>query len=81
MDAAYKPCLVNEWDRDNSALRAPWLRLGLVPDTKNNLQKVAAPVIQNCMEEFLEIKAHFELKLNGTPCAVETWSEHLSYLN
>lgn len=72
---------MNGWDGDNAALRAPWPRLGLVPETKNSLQKVATPVIQHCMEEFLEIKAHSELRLNGTPCAVETWSEQLSYLN
>lgn len=62
----------------------PGPRLGLVPETKNNLQKVATPFIQHCVEEFLEIKTHSELRLNGTTYAVgtmETRSEHLSYLN
>lgn len=72
---------MNGQDRENAALTAPWPRLGLVPETKKNLQKMATPVIWHCMEEFLEIKAHSEFRLHGTPCAVETWSEQLSYLN
>lgn len=78
MDAAY---IAIGWDSDNAALSAPQPRLVLVPGDWKWSSKGGNSCYIALYGGIFEIKAHSELRLNITPCALETWSKLSSFLN